>query len=157
MFEEVNSANFVHADLLYPSKVELDESVPDTVKSSYDEALRISNIAPNAFAVMLRKALEAICIDRGVTQGNLHSRLQELARRGELPATLAEMTSILRILGNVGAHPDEQSITIPLTWGMKEFFRAVVEYVYVAPNKIKKFKDRMENKPIVINLPEENK
>jgi hypothetical protein len=142
--EDVTQTNFVAAELLFPSGVALDSSVPESIRVAYDEAIRIRNIAPNAYAVMLRRALEALCDDRGVTQGDLHTRLQFLVSRGELPSTLSEMTSILRTLGNVGAHNDAHSVTVPMTWGMNNFFRAIVEYVYVAPSKINNFKKRLE-------------
>jgi hypothetical protein len=131
---------FSDATLVYPKPKEFEESVPDAVREAYTEASRIREIAPNAYAVMLRRSLEALCDDRGVSQGSLQQRLGELVKRGELPPTLAEMTFILRILGNAGAHHGGRAITIPMTWEMEDFFRAVVEYVYIAPRKLQKFK-----------------
>jgi hypothetical protein len=108
------------------------------------EAAQIQNIAPNAYAVMLRRALEALCDDREIEDGVLQVRLAALARRGEIPPVLAEMTAVLRVLGNAGAHSSAQNISVPLTWGMDDFFRAIVEYVYVAPRKLQDFKQRIE-------------
>jgi hypothetical protein len=93
---------------------------------------------------MLRRALEAVCDDRGVSEGSLQKRLEVLAQRGELPTILSEMTSMLRTLGNAGAHHSSMPITVPMTWGMEEFFRAVIEYVYIAPSKIQEFKKRLQ-------------
>lgn len=77
--------------------------------------------------------------------GPLHNRLEQLAKRGEIPPVLAEMTTVLRVLGNAGAHNSAQKITVPLTWVMDEFFRAVVEYVYIAPSKLEEFKQELES------------
>lgn len=134
---------FSATQLVHPTPDNLDDSVPETVRQAHLEAMRIRSIAPNAFAVMLRRALEAVCDDRGVPEGTLQKRLGELVKRGELPAPLAEMTAILRTLGNAGAHHTARPITVPMTWGMREFFRAVVEYVYIAPSKIREFKERL--------------
>ena len=35
---------------------------------------------------------------------------------------LAEITSVLRSLGNSGAHNTKQRVTVPMTWAMEEFF-----------------------------------
>jgi hypothetical protein len=47
---------FRGADLLWP-EVGLDNSVPERIRHIYDEASRIEHIAPNAFAVQIRRAL----------------------------------------------------------------------------------------------------
>lgn len=137
-------------ELMYPRSVELPVSVPESVRDCYAEAGRVQKAAPNAYAVMIRRALEAICHDRGVTEGNLQRGLAELANRGDIPPTLAEITTVLRQLGNAGAHNASQKVTVPVTWAMDDFFRAVVEYVYIAPSKLKTFKDRLEGKPLKI-------
>jgi hypothetical protein len=132
-------------DLVYPQPKDLDLSVPSSVRACYAEAARIQEIAPNAYAVMVRRALEALCDDRGAKAGSLASRLTEIATRGEMPPTLVEMTTVLRKLGNAGAHASSQPVTVPLTWHMDDFFRAVIEYVYVAPSKLKAFLNRLSS------------
>ena len=142
--DEHGEQNFTSADLMYPKSVELNDSVPDVVRKCFAEAARVQNVAPNAYAVMIRRALEAICDDRGIAKGTLVKRLEALVKKGEIPPTLAEITSVLRVLGNVGAHDTTQSVTVPQTWSMDEFFRAVIEYVYVAPSKLRKFKAKLK-------------
>jgi hypothetical protein len=48
-------------------------------------AARIRHTAPNAYAVQIRRALEAVCDDRGAAGKVLADRLQNLVDRGELP------------------------------------------------------------------------
>jgi hypothetical protein len=119
----------VEVFLLYPTGVELDPSVPLRVRECYDEAVRVQHNAPNAYAVLIRRSLELICEDRGITKGTLKARLEELVQRGEIPSNLVEATTILRTLGNAGAH--DGNLSPYTTWAMADFFRAVVEYVYV--------------------------
>jgi len=138
------SDNFQEGALQYPKTPKLHRSVPESVRDCYMEAAQIQNIAPNAYAVMLRRALEVLCDDREIEDGVLQVRLAALARRGEIPPVLAEMTAVLRVLGNAGAHSSAQNISVPLTWGMDDFFRAIVEYVYVEPRKLQDFKQRIE-------------
>ena len=140
----LEDGEFAQADLVWPHSGELHYSVPSSVTTIYAEAVRIKNLAPNAFAVQIRRALEALCADRGAKRTTLQRRLKELADRGEIPATLAEVTDVLRILGNVGAHAANESIQPWQVYALDEFFRAIVEYVYVAPNKLKMFKNSLK-------------
>jgi len=144
LYTAIASDDIEDASLSYPSETDLHKSVPDDVRKCYGEAKRIQNIAPNAFSVMIRRALEAICEDRGVEKGNLHARLKKLADRGDLPNKLAKITNVLRELGNAGAHNTSQKVSIPMTWAMDNFFRVIVEYVYVAPAKLKEFTEKLE-------------
>lgn len=141
-----HSFNDEELELAYPRNKELNNSVPQKVTQCYSEASQIQNKAPNAYAVMIRKALEEICDDRKVKKDVLHKRLKVLSDRGEIPPILAEMTSILKDLGNAGAHSSFLGVTVPLTWGMDEFFRAVVEYVYIAPKKLERFRKKLKSR-----------
>jgi len=139
-----NEGIFNSSNLLWPESG-LHKSVPKIVAECYSEAERIKNLAPNAFAVQIRKALEAICDDRGAKKGVLQYRLVELVSRGEIPKILADMSEVLRVLGNLGAHATEQGIKPILVGAINDFFRAVVEYVYVAPSKLEDFRSRLNN------------
>jgi hypothetical protein len=135
--------HFSESDLVWPDAGFLPPSVPEKVRSCYEEAARIKNLAPNAFAVQVRRTLEAICEDRGATKGPLHKSLKDLAARGHIPPVLAEMTDVLRLLGNIGAHAAEQTVKPGHVRVIDEFLRAIVEYVYVAPSKIRKFRETL--------------
>lgn len=133
--------DFHHANLIYPNPGVLHKSIPKAICECYIEAARIKNLAPNAFAVQIRRALEALCDDRSAKKGALQLRLQDLASRGEIPPVLAEMTDVLRLLGNIGAHAVEQSIKPIHVIVIDDFFHLIIEYVYVAPSKLKEFRD----------------
>jgi hypothetical protein len=142
--EDIPDENFfIFANREYPESGELHRSVPKTVSKVYSEALRIKELAPNAFAVQIRRALEALCEDRGAKKGTLQKMLGELSVKGEIPSTLIEATELLRLLGNIGAHASEESVQPWQVRTIDEFFRAIVEYVYVAPDKIKKFRESL--------------
>ena len=90
------------ANLRYPKGDILDKSVPSSVSANYREAKRVQKVSPNGFAVLIRRTLEALCNDRDVPAGRLQKRLETLAQLGEIPPVLAEITSVLRTLGNSG-------------------------------------------------------
>lgn len=128
---------------MWPQKKTLHQVVPKHIRQVYEEAASIQQLSSDAFAVQIRRALEAICDDRGVGQRTLHAALKELAGKGEIPPVLAEFTDVLRLLGNIGAHWTGQRVHPLQTHALDDFFRAVVEYIYVAPSKPKEFKDKL--------------
>ena len=121
-YDGIAPAGFDCRSLVYPQGSRLHESVPNSVAFNFEEAKRIQNISPNGFAVLVHRALEAMCDDRGVPAGTLAKRLAVLAGKGEIPPVLAEMTSVLRSIGNSGAHNTTQKVTVPITWATDQFF-----------------------------------
>ena len=130
---------FTACDLVYPQSVVLHKSVPVVIAGIYGEAARIKELAPNAFAVQIRRALEAVCEDRGAKSGTLQKMLKDLSERGEIPSVLAQVSDALRLLGNIGAHGIAESIKPWQVYTIDDFFRAIVEYVYIAPSKLQEF------------------
>lgn len=141
--DQLGDEEFARGELEYPKTDRLPVSVPARVATAYLEAARIKRIAPNAFAVQIRRAVEAICEDRKAKGRNLYARLGNLVKRGEMPPVLAKATDILRLLGNIGAHSSDQSVHPLQVQAMDDFFRAIIEYIYVAPSKIAQFEDRL--------------
>ena len=71
------------------------------------------------------------------------------------------MTDILRALGNIGSHAGEETILPEHVDVIDEFFRAVIEYVYIGPFKVREFKaslQQMKNhtQPIKSNTEEDD-
>jgi len=56
------------------------------------------------------------------------------------------MAETLRFIGNIGAHEIEVDIDQTETRAIDDFLVAMLEYVYVAPNKIKNLKDSISKK-----------
>ena len=143
MGNQLDDEDFHRADLVFP-KFGLHAAVPGIIRDVYSEAARIKEIAPNAFAVQIRRALEALCDDRSAKGRNLAEKLKDLASRSEIPPVLAEMTDVLRLIGNIGAHGIHETVHPLQANAIDEFFTAVIEYVYVAPAKLRAFRQRME-------------
>ena len=131
-------------ELVWPSTNDLHQCVPQSVRKIYAEASAIRTRAPNAFANQIRRSLEAVCKDRGATGRVLAQSLAELAQRGEIPKILSEMTDVLRTLGNVGSHAGDEEIPLEYVEVIDDFFRAIIEYVYIAPHKVSEFKARLD-------------
>lgn len=133
--------------LLYPQYNELhDSSIPKVTRRIYADASRIKKISPNASSVMIRKALESICKDKGAEGATLGRKLEDLSKKKILPSTLIETGHILREIGNIGAHADEQDVKEDELDTMDDFFKFMVDYIYVTPAKLEMIKKRIKEK-----------
>jgi hypothetical protein len=132
--------------LVFPVRKNLPEVIPEKVHRAYMEASRISKIAPNAFAGQIRRALEYVCRDKQAKGHTLIDMVAYLAKQGIIPPTLAQMTDGIRILGNIGVHATDVEIDSTDVDTMDDFFKAILEYVYIGPYKISQLKDNLSKK-----------
>ena len=145
-WEESNEpGNLKEAPLLFPSTKKF-SGIPKAIQDSYDEAKRVQKISPTAFAVLIRKALEYLCREQTASGNSLKEQLENLAERNIIPATLSRMANALRYFGNIGAHSTEVKIGSEEAGVMDDFFIAVIEYVYVAPEKLNKLSKQLKDK-----------
>lgn len=129
-------------DVLYPPPEKTPSGLPGKIETAYQEAARVKSI-PNAYAVLLGRLLEMVCEDRKAVGSTLARKLDDLAARGEIPGPLAELAHNLRSLRNIGAHAGPVELTaaeIPL---LDDLCRAVLEYVYSAPQLVERVKTRL--------------
>lgn len=128
--------------LVFPD-IGLDDSVPESVSVIYNEAVRVKYISPNSFAVQIRRALEALCQDRDAVKGSLAGKLKFLSEKGEIPEKLSEAGDVLRLIGNLGAHADTIDVHPLQAMAIDDFFKAIVDYVYVSPARISRFNEML--------------
>jgi len=69
--------------------------------------------------------------------------LKDLVSRGVFPGSFSELTDLIREIGNLGVHATGREVDFWDAELLDDFFRAVVEYVYVVPSKIARMKQRM--------------
>ncbi|MET0395957.1 MAG: DUF4145 domain-containing protein [Longimicrobiaceae bacterium] len=118
-------------------------TVPKKIVEVYEEIWPLRHLAPNAFAGQIRRALEFICRDQNAQGRNLFEQLKDLVSRGTFPGYFSEITDLMRKVGNLGAHGGEQEVDYWDAELLDDFFRYVVEYVYVAPAKIERLRQRV--------------
>jgi len=132
----------------YP-KLDFDlEGLPEKVKHEYEEALKVRNINRNAYAVLIGRVLDSICIDKGCTGKDLFSMLEALGKATGLPRVLLDVAHGLRIIRNVGAHVVHTEITEIDVKRATEFCEMVLDYLYRLPSKteaLKKSLKRLEH------------
>lgn len=140
------TSHFTEFPVLYPDSDILDGSVPERIRRVYAEASQIKNRAPNAYAGQIGRALEYLAQDKKANGNNLSAQLKSLVEMNIIPPTLAEMTRLIRLLRNLSVHATDIEISV---WDAKlidEFFRSIIEYVYVAPAKIDRLKDMLSRR-----------
>ena len=120
-------------EVLFFIKLDMPPGLPELIEDEYLAALRVRNVSPNAYGVLLGRLLELVCEDRGAEGGSLRAKLQDLAGRNEIPSRLVKVAMNLRQFRNVGAHATAGALTeaeVPILYRL---CRAVLEYVYSAP------------------------
>jgi len=137
---------FNQTGLVYPyPKINLNK-LPEIVRKCYVEAIRVKNNAPNAFALMIRKALEAVCTDKGIMKRTLRDSIIELQKLNFIPQNLSDMSYIIRLIGNIGAHNATIDVKPGFVNTIDDFFISIVEYIYIQPDKIAGIQKQLKNR-----------
>jgi len=143
--EIFDEKDFNQATLIYPyQKINLNK-LPEIVRKCYIEAIRVKNNVPNAFAMLIRKALEAICYDKGILKGSLYEKINELSKKNLIPENLSDMSDIIRSIGNIGAHNTTLDVKPGFVNTLDEFFISIIEYIYIQPEKITEIQKKLKN------------
>lgn len=125
---------------LPPRTIDFDRAnLPARVLESLAEAITCHSVgAYRASALMIRRTLEEVCLDREATGKDLQKRLADLRSKITLPQALFDAMDRLRLLGNDAAHieaktydevgEEETSVGIELT---KEIVKAAYQYEHL--------------------------
>ena len=100
----MESDNEIYYEFLYPIDKTVPIGLPPSILSTYKAAEKVKTIDVNAYAILMRRLLELVCIDRKAVGKTLTLMLQDLASKGEIPDKLVDVASGLRNFGNIGAH-----------------------------------------------------
>jgi hypothetical protein len=112
--------NATVSNLVYPFEIiDFDPSgIPGEIVKSFKEALLCHGAGCyRACALMVRRTLEEICQDQGITAPNLKGRIAALGGKIVIPKELIDAADELRLLGNDAAHIESQDYS---TIGAKE-------------------------------------
>lgn len=137
-----------HCDktILFPINSIDSSSIPSKVKEAYEAALKVKGIDKYIGLIALRRTLELVLKDKGATKWGLKDKIEEIAEKGILPDTLKEASSLTKILGDSAAHDKEIDIEQQDVESMAEFVEYIIEYLYVVPDKINSYKQRLSSK-----------
>lgn len=113
-----------------------EENLPTKVRNALQEVLVCHSIGCYmAAAIMIRKTIEEMCVERGAVGSNLLNKLNDISNKIMIPKELIEGMNELRLLGNDAAHVKSSSfedigsteieVSIKFT---KEILKAVYQY-----------------------------
>ena len=129
---------------LYPSDVRLPSGLPDSIERAFSAALKVKPIDSNAFGVLIGRVIELVCADRNASGRFLSNKLEDLAKRHEIPEKLVGVATGLSKLRNVGAHAELGELTPEEVPIVEDLCRALLDYVYSAPFLAQKAHDKVE-------------
>jgi hypothetical protein len=113
--------------ILWPVRVPL-AGVPYSVSGCYWKGKRFEKAHPEYYALEIRKALEAICDDKGVSGRGLRERLKRLVAEGYLqPIHFQLLDEILPLLNKAAHDPTYRG---DYNWVLDKVFYIVVDSVY---------------------------
>lgn len=120
--------------------------IPEHIAADFKEALRCQFVkAHRATATMCRRALQASCHNLQAAGRKLIDQIDDLAQKGIITAALKDMAHQVRLVGNVGAHPDKdglEDVQPEDASDLIEFSREFYDHVYVMPAKLDALKKR---------------
>ena len=121
-------------ELLYPKNDKIPLGLPGEIKTSYIAAEKVKTIDVNAYAILIRRLLEMVCLERGARQDTLAKMLKELADKNDIPDKLVNVAKGLRNFGNIGAHAGSGELSKNEMPILQALATAILEYLYSAPH-----------------------
>jgi hypothetical protein len=119
--------------IFYPEHPKSLIGLPEKISVALKAADKVKSIDVNAYAILIRRLLELVCIDRQAKNGSLAVMLNDLADKQEIPDKLAKIANKLKDFGNIGAHAGSGELTIREIPIVTALSNAILEYVYSAP------------------------
>lgn len=119
--------------------------VPEKILKIYQEVWPLRKRAPVAFVGQVRRLLEHVCIDQKAKGKDLFEKLKNLSSKGVFPGYFTQITDLLRKVGNMGSHAMEEDLSIWDAELIDDFFRSIIEYVYIAPSRIRRMESRLKS------------
>jgi Domain of unknown function (DUF4145) len=113
--------------------------VPQSIAGAAREAHQaLAASAPHASVMMARATIEATAKDKGITRGNLETKINHLAAEGHISQSMKDAAHEIRFAGNDAAHGDivDEPINIDDAREIIELMDTILERVYQEPAKV---------------------
>ena len=120
--------------------------VPQTIRDSFDAAVKTKGIDCSICLLSLRRTLEMICKDKCAEGDTLEKKIQDLVNKKVLPEMLNNACWIIRQLGNDAAHADSVEFYKNDAEQVIEYVAIVINYLYSLPIRIDEQKKKIEKR-----------
>ncbi len=109
--------------------------LPKIIRRIYQESVNAYNKnLPMLTSIGIRATIEAICVNKEITEGNLKKNIDQLARMDFMTNQEAELLHLIRFMGNASAHELEEPLKEELTTGL-DIIETTLRNAYVLPEK----------------------
>lgn len=132
------------ATVIWPRSNRMPVGLPPEVRSAYRDAMKVRRTNANAFAVMLGRVIDKLCLHEQIVDGSLHQRIEALAKKHNLPTQIVQLSHQLRQLRNIGAHADLGELKRSELTVLENLCRAILEYLYSGPHYLQAAKEAAE-------------
>jgi hypothetical protein len=132
--------------ILYPCENDPPIGLPTSIQAEWDAAIRVRRINQNAFAVLLGRVLDAICLHQKAEGKYANDRIEYLASSGQLPQSLKDVAHGLRQLRNFGAHGNLGELDAKDAPLLESLCRALLMYLYTVPALAQDAQKRLERR-----------
>lgn len=134
---------------IYPaSPRSMSPAVPKSLQHCFQEARACYQArAYTASAIMCRRALDLLSIDRGVKlreRQSLGESLEKLKEKADIDQRLYDWCKALQLAGNEAAHEVSPNVTKTDAADMSDIAEAIIDYVYVFQARYEEFMERRQ-------------
>ena len=140
-------------ETFYPNPMPLpvDERIPKFIANDIAEArVCLSAGAFKAAAILCRRALQSVCIDKGIrSDKRLSDQISELSERNVLTKDMVEWADSVRLVGNDIAHPKDTNPSMVSQQDASDILDLVdhmARTLYVASEIARAQKERLKKK-----------
>lgn len=129
---EVNGVIWPH-----PLPTQTAAEIPEAIRGNLDEAKMCNSVSAwRASVTMCRRAIQMACIDKGASPAdNLVSQINSLKSSGIITQDIHEWATVVRWVGNDGAHPGGNEPDAEDAASMLDLAEQFLHVLYVAPAK----------------------
>ena len=121
----------------YRESPNLDPSAPESVRRCYEIGVAVRPICADLYALQLRKALEAVCKDKGAPEylpngkrAMLWQQIDELGKQNVVGEFICKAAHELKDISNTGAHYAERKVTEGDIRKLEHLLALITAYVY---------------------------
>lgn len=122
----------------------LSEDIPQSVQKILQEAkVTFATQCYRSSAVMARRALEDIMVDKGELTGTLAHRIKNLVSAGIIDKNIGDWATEIRLIGNTAAHSDSaEDVNKEDANQIIMFIDQLINYMYIMPAAVNKRRDK---------------
>lgn len=117
--------------------------ISGSFEKSFTEGVKCLNVgAPFAAVTMFRKCLQIIVEDKGGKGDQLYKQIESLHISGTLTSTLKSISTVIREVGNDGAHSNKFEPSLDDARDIFDFLLLLIDYLYTLPERANKLSIR---------------